>query len=349
MPIDFGALRQRKGSNMAALQKKLEDTGQAGGGKKDERIWKPKANSENIAECIIRFLPIPKVDMEAVEAGTLPEENLTPAAKIISHFFKGPNGYYVENSPSTFGEPCPVGQYNSEQWGISETMTDKLAAEAIQNQVKNRGRRIGYYANIEVIRDKNHPEFDGKVMLYQYGETIRKILDEAISPKFEADPAFDPFDLWEGANLKLNLSYEEKTIRGKKCLVPVFDGVKWAEPSPAFGGDEDKMNEVWGQEYSIAEFYNRKDFKSFEVLQTKFFKVMGLDAATSTSRESIDTPEEKVDSQGTAPEPTPQKAPSTSVQSTKKEPEEAKQEEASGSAVATSLDEFDDLLAELEN
>ena len=47
MAIDFNALRARKGTNFQALQNKLEKTGQNGGFKKDERIWKPQANKDN--------------------------------------------------------------------------------------------------------------------------------------------------------------------------------------------------------------------------------------------------------------------------------------------------------------
>lgn len=270
MAIDFNALRSRKGSNLQALQKNLENTSEGGGYKKDTRIWKP-TNKDMKSENIIRFLPVPFVDLEAVEAKTLLEENLTPMAKILKHYFQGPKGWFIENSLQTFGEQDVVREHDQPIWKIQKETKDENLKSVLMRRIPN----TDYYANILVIKDVACPENNGKVMLYQFGETVRKMIDKAGNPEFETDPKFDPFDPWEGRNLNLNLTYTKKTFGGKENIVPVWDNVKWGDVTAL--GDEATIERIWKEEHSIAAFYDRKEFKSYDDLKAKFIKVMGLD------------------------------------------------------------------------
>lgn len=282
MAIDFNALRARKGTNFQALQTKLEKTGQNGGYKKDDRIWKPAANKDNKSSNIIRFLPIPFVDMQAVEEGKLQETDLTPMAKILKHAFQGPKGWYIENSLQTFGEECPVRQFDGPLWGQAKKNNDEILKTALKKRLPN----TSYYANILVIKDGTNPENNGKVMLYEFGETVRKLIEKANKPEFDTDPSFDPFDAFEGADLLLNLTYQKKKIGEKEFNVADFQNVKWAPQKPLADGNEEEIERIWKAEHSIAEFYNRKHFKSFDELKAKYVKVMGLGA----SEEAVQAP-----------------------------------------------------------
>lgn len=279
MAIDFNALRARKGTNFQSLQNKLEKTGQNGGFKKDERLWKPTMNKDNKSSNIIRFLPIPFVDMQAVEEGKLREEDLTPMAKILSHSFQGSNGWFIEKSLQTFGEDCPVRQYDGPLWGQAKKNNDEILKTAL----KKRLPQTTYYANVLIIKDGTNPENNGKIMIYEFGETVRKIIEKANKPEFDTDPSFDPFDAFEGANLLLNLTYTKKKIGEKEFNVADFANVKWDRQTSLADGDETEIERLWKGEHSIADFYDRKHFKSFDELKAKYEKVMGITAGGTPS------------------------------------------------------------------
>lgn len=274
--IDFAALRAKKGGNMAALQKNLEKNGQ-GGYKKDERLWRPTPNKQNVCECIVRFLPIPKVDMEAANEGKILEEDLTPVATVMKHWFKGPTGKsYVEMSPKTFGEECPVFDHDIPLLVQTKNLGEKEKKQKrIELGLDKRNMRTERYANVLIVKDSTNPENEGKVMLWQYGAEIQKKIDGAQEKKFSDSVVFDPFCPWEGANLKLNLEFEEKTFNGNKVLVPDYKAATWEAPSVL--GDDERINELWEQSHSIAAFMDRSQVKDYDTLQKKFFDVMDYD------------------------------------------------------------------------
>lgn len=319
--VDFNALRARKGTNFQALQSKLEKTGQNGGFKKDERIWKPVAK-DNKSSNIIRFLMIPFVDMQAVEDGKLQENDLTPMAKILAHQFQGPKGWFIEKSLQTFGEDCPVRKYDGPIWGTAKKNDDKI----LQTALKKRLPGTTYYANILVIKDGTNPENNGKVMLYEFGETVRKLIEKCSKPEFETDPIFDPFDAFEGADLMLNLTYVKKKIGEKEFNVAEFGNVKWANQKPLADGNEVEIERLWKAEHSIADFYDRKHFKTFEALEEKYLKVMdmsstGTAAPASKTKSAAELLNEMTGETKTAAAPAPASAPAPSAgKSTESEP-----------------------------
>lgn len=331
--IDFNALRARKGTNAQALQKKLEANGQNGSYKKDERIWKPTANKDNKSSNIIRFLPIPYVDEVAVEEGKIKPEDLTPMAKITRHAFQGTNGWYIENSLQTFGEDCPVRAQDGPLWVIAKTNNDEI----LKNALKKRLPKSDYFANILVIKDGSNPENNGKVMLYEFGEAIRGMIESAGKPEFDTDPSFDPFDVFDGADLQLNLVYTKKKIGDKEVNVPDYaKGAKWAPPAPLAGGDEEEIERIWKAEHSIAEYYNRKHFKTYDELKAKYEKVMGApNVGSNTKPAATKTAEDMLKEMTGQTTTTPAKEPES-----KPEPSAGKTEDAKSGD--------DDAMAEFE-
>lgn len=342
MAIDFNALRARKGTNMAALQKTLDKT-EGGGYKKDERIWKP-TNKDNKSSNIIRFLPISFADLTAVEAGTYKEEDLTPMAKIIKHYFQGPKGWYIENSPQTFGEADPVREHDQPLWKVCKERSDAQMKAVLMKRLP----ATEYYANVLVIKDGAVPENNGKVFLYQFGETVRKLIEKANNPEFETDVKFDPFDIFEGAALNLNLTYEKKVIGNRESVVPNFSNVKWGTIGPL--GDEAEMERVWKASYSLQEFYDRKNFKSYDELKAKFAKTMGLDAnmnpagqgsTLGTTAEAVVNESKPVADPVTTPASTP--APAT-PDATPEPSAGATSAAAPAASSATPMDDFEAML-----
>lgn len=292
--VDFTKLRTRSQngqSGIAALQKKLEATS-GYNGQKDDRFWKWTYDSKGNSESIIRLLPIPYVDMVRAENGELDPDELTPAARIVSHWFQGPKGWYKENSLQTFGEDCPVRDMDTPNWKrVKELGKETEPGKALKDTLMKRLPNEDFICGIHIIRDKNAPENEGKVKLFKYGRAINKIIEQAAKPEFDNIQPIDPFDMFDGANLILNLTSQEKTFNGRTSRVADFKLASFGQKAPLFDNDE-RMEEVWKQQFSIMEFYDRKNFKTYDQLKQQLIKVMDLDddlqPKGSAPRRSVD-------------------------------------------------------------
>ena len=97
--MSFDKLKKQSslGSLTAKLVKEVEkQNNTGGGGGADERLWKPEVDKSGNGYAVIRFLP-------AVDGEEL------PWAKMFSHAFQGPGGWYIENSLTTIGQKRPSG------------------------------------------------------------------------------------------------------------------------------------------------------------------------------------------------------------------------------------------------
>ena len=181
--MSFSTLKKRSGSSLENLVKEAEKLNKQGPGA-DERFWKPELDKSGNGYAVIRFLPAPD------------GEDL-PWAKVYSHAFQGPGGWYIENSLTTVNKKDPVGEVNRKLWN-SGIDSDKDIA-------RKQKRKLSYYTNIQVVRDPAHPENEGKVFLYKFGKKIYDKITAAMQPEFEDETPINPFDLWEGANFKLKI------------------------------------------------------------------------------------------------------------------------------------------------
>lgn len=237
------------------LNKKISDlTPQRGG---DDRYWYPTRDKSGNGYAVVRFLPAP-------------EGEETPFVLLWTHSFQHPDTqqYYIENSRTTLGQdnPDPVGEYNQKIWntGIKENQ------EFVRKYTK---RRLHYISNVYVVKDPANPENEGKVFLYKYGKKIFDKLKEAMNPSFEDEAKINPFDPWKGANFKIKIKTVER--------FPNYDASEFDKPAPLFENDSDdkKLEKVYDQEYSLQAEVSEDKFKSYEQLQRRFNKVMGLNDA----------------------------------------------------------------------
>ena len=217
----------------------------------DERIWKPVMDKSGNGFAVIRFLPAPK------------GEDL-PWAKVWNHAFQGPTGqWYIENSLTTLGQNDPVSEMNSAYWN-SGVESDKEIA-------RRQKRKLQYFANILVIKDGANPQNEGKVFLYRFGKKIFDKCMEAMQPAFEDETPVNPFDFWEGADFKLKI----RKVDGYWN----YDKSEFDSPSPLFDDDE-KLEEVWKKQYSLAEFTAPSNFKSYDELKTRLDTVLACTTKT---------------------------------------------------------------------
>jgi hypothetical protein len=232
------------GSLTAKLVQQVEKMNKGSGGV-DDRLWKPEVDKAGNGYAVIRFLPAP-------------EGEELPWAKVYSHAFQGPGGWFIENSLTTLGQKDPVSEYNSQLWN-SGLDSDKEVA-------RKQKRKLSYYANIYVVKDPNNSANEGKVFLFKFGKKIFDKITAAMQPEFEDETPINPFDFWGGANFKLKI----KKVAGYWN----YDSSEFDRPSPLLD-DDDALEAVWKQEYSLSELLAPDQFKSYEDLKNRLDYVLG--------------------------------------------------------------------------
>ena len=248
--MSFSNLKKQSslGSLTAKLVSQVEKMNKGSNGV-DDRLWKPEVDKAGNGYAVIRFLPAPD------------GEDL-PWAKLYTHAFQASGGWYIENSLTTLGQKDPVSEYNSQLWN-SGVDSDKEVA-------RKQKRKLSYYSNVYVVKDPSNPANEGKVFLFRYGKKIFDKITAAMQPEFEDEQAINPFDFWAGANFKLKI----KKVAGYWN----YDSSEFAAPAPLLD-DDDAMEAVWKQEYSLAELVAPDQFKSYEDLKKRLDYVLGLTVA----------------------------------------------------------------------
>jgi len=255
MNTSFSELKRSRKSLTDKLREETNKVQSNNQGSADNRFWQPEVDKAGNGYAVIRFLPSPK------------GEDL-PWVRIFSHGFQGPGGWYIENSLTTLNENDPCGEYNSTLWNRGD--------EAGKEQARKQKRRLSYISNIYVVKDPSHPENEGKVFLYKFGKKIFDKLNDQMNPEFEDEETVNPFDFWEGANFKMKI----RNVEGYRN----YDKSEFDSPT-SLADDDDELEKIWSTQYSLQEFLDRKNFKSYAELQTRLNRVLGASAVSSTAEE----------------------------------------------------------------
>ena len=260
--MSFSNLKKQSslGSLTAKLVSQVEKMNKGSNGV-DDRLWKPEVDKAGNGYAVIRFLPAPD------------GEDL-PWAKLYTHAFQASGGWYIENSLTTLGQKDPVSEHNSQLWN-SGVDSDKEIA-------RKQKRKLSYYSNVYVVKDPSNPANEGKVFLFRYGKKIFDKITAAMQPEFEDEQAINPFDFWAGANFKIKI----KKVAGYWN----YDSSEFAAPAPLLD-DDDAMEAVWKQEYSLAELVAPDQFKSYEDLKKRLDYVLGLTAAPKRQDPEVENEE----------------------------------------------------------
>jgi hypothetical protein len=275
--MDFDTLKKNRSNSLNKLNSQLEKIQSKSYSDPNEgKMWKPTRDKAGNGFAVIRFLPAP--------AG----EDF-PFVRIWDHGFQGPTGlWYIENSLTTLDRDDPVSEYNSKLWN-SGVEDDKAEARKMK-------RRLKYVSNVLVVSDPSNPQNEGKVFMYQYGAKIFAKLQELLNPQFEDETAADPFNMWEGANFRLKIQ--------KVAGYPNYDKSTFDAPS-AISDDDSELERIFNEEHSLQELVNPKNFKSYDELKTKFYRVLALDQAPSTPNTAEEVDDLDMSSfGGNSPEPT---------------------------------------------
>ena len=258
MATSFSALKSRsRSSNIDKLVQASQklSAGNQSSSNKDERFWQLSVDKAGNGMAILRFLP--------ESSG----EEL-PWVRVFSHGFQGPGGWYIENSLTTLNQKDPVSEYNSKLWNNG--------TDVGKEQARKQKRRLQYISNVYVVKDSANPDNEGKVFLYKYGKKIFDKLNEAMQPQFEDETPVNPFDFYEGADFRL----KARNVEGYRN----YDKSEFDSATEFLDGDDDALEGVWDQEYSLQDFVSPEQFKTYAELEAKLNRVLGLDGRNNPPR-----------------------------------------------------------------
>jgi len=252
--MSFENLKSMRGSSIDKLVKAAEAVSttktESNNSYEDNRFWKPTRDKAGNGYAVVRFLP--------AQDG----EDL-PWVRYWDHGFKGPNGlWYIENSLTSIGQQDPVSEMNSVLWNSGRDEDKAIARE--------RKRRLHYVSNVLVISDPANPENEGKVFLYKFGKKIFDKIMEAMQPAFEDETPINPYDFWEGADFKIKIRKVEGWVN--------YDKSEFSTPSSLYEGDESRLEEVYGKLYSLQDFLDPKNYKTYVKIKAKLNRVLGVEA-----------------------------------------------------------------------
>lgn len=243
----FDKLRQQTRKGTEALEKRVANESK---GKTDDRFWKLSVNKAQVGSAVIRFLPA--CDGEEF-----------PYIRKYTHAFELPkqgskNWYYSECHTTIDREDCPICAMNNASWNAGTKEGQDLA--------RYRKRTLSYVANIYIVDDPANPDNNGKVFLFSFGPRIFSKIESALTPEFADMKKFNPFDLWEGATLRLR----SRELDGQRN----YDLSAWDEPS-ALLQDDAELERIWNSQYKLLPEIAESKYEKPEVLMARYNKLMG--------------------------------------------------------------------------
>lgn len=252
MTTSFSALKKSRSKSFDKLNQQLSEMQSGGYKNDDDDYWKLTVDKSGNGSAVIRFLPAP------------PGEDM-PFVQMWDHGFQGPGGWYIENSLTTIGKDDPVSEFNSQLWNNG--------TDAGKEQARKQKRRLNYHANIYVVSDKANPDNEGKVFKYKFGKKIFDKLNSAMNPEFDDETPINPFDFWEGANFRLKARNGDGGYR-------TYEPSSFDAPSTLGDFSDEELETIWKKQYSLQEIVDPKNFKPYEELKAKLYKVLALDGGT---------------------------------------------------------------------
>jgi hypothetical protein len=251
--------RAKTGKDISSLTEKLDKLNNKVS-YKDDRFWKPTKDKSGNSLSIIRFLPQAKDD---------DYEYVT----FYNHGFDVNKRYFIKNCPTTIRQKCPVCEANKILWQTGDKSKKDIAS--------SRKRKLSYITNIYVVSDPGEPDNEGKVFLFKFGPQIFAKIENALTPKYEDEKAFNPFNLWDGANFKLKV--RNKKVDGK--IMPTYEDSEFESCSALFDNDE-VLKEIWEQEYKLGEFMAPENYDDYESLLQRFNFVVNGPAEMKKGQQS---------------------------------------------------------------
>lgn len=160
-------------------------------------LYKPSINDEKCKDknyrALVRFIPF------------IHDGKVRTTVERWECFLKdvnGENGIYVV-SPKTDGKRCPMRDlsYRLYKSGNAVDVANSKKISVYQQ----------WYSIIEVVKDGQHPEYEGKHFIYQFGAKIQQKIEDAMKGSEYKDP-INPFDFFNARLFEINLSKDNKKM-----------------------------------------------------------------------------------------------------------------------------------------
>lgn len=293
--MSFADLKKNRNKKLADLTEKLNQSTAKGYSDPDaDKYWMLKRDAAGNGSAIIRFLDAP--DGEEV-----------PFVKLWSHGFKGPTGqWYIENSLTTLGQDDPVSAFNTKLWNAS---TDDKGLE--REQARAQKRKTHFISNILVIKDSATPENEGKVFLFKYGKKVFDKIKDVMNPSFEDEEPINPFDLFEGVNFKFRMRQVEGYAN--------YDKSEFETTKTPIADSDKEIEAIWKQCHSLQAVIAPDKFKSYEELEAKLHRVLGITEVSEKRKAAPATIEDDEDEDLNVSKTMKEKTPPTVKEETKTE------------------------------
>lgn len=259
MALSFSDLKKFRENNVNKISDQLTKMVSKQNFKEDDdRFWYPDVDKAGNGFAVIRFLPEVKGED-------------FPFVRLFQHSFQGPTGsWYIENSLTTLSKPDPVSEHNTFLWNTGVDADKEIA--------RKQKRKLVFISNILVVKDPANPKNEGKVFLFKYGKKLYDKLNEMMNPTTEGEEKVNPFDFWEGCNLKLKI----KTVANFRN----YDSSMFEPKSPVAKTDEE-IETIWNSQYPLKPFVAEDQFKPYDELTVKLNRVLGLNGATAKPVENV--------------------------------------------------------------
>lgn len=214
-----------------------------------ENLFVPKLDDKGQYQAIMRFLPRPENDGNGV-----------PFVKLYNHGFRGTQGWFIENCPTTLKKDCPVCKSNQEIWDDDE------------DTARFRGRRTSYFSNVLIITDPQNKENEGKVFIFRYGKTLHDMIMDKISPDENSiDEKIHVHDYDEGLNFKLKI----KPKKTGKTTYNDYSTSTFVDSSTPIAETEKEIDVIDNSLHALEQIVGKDKFKTYDVLQTSFLTKIG--------------------------------------------------------------------------
>ena len=212
---------------------------------KSNNFYQPAADEgrDGVYKAVIRFLPYHK------------NPNKSKIQKYyvwIQDEIAGEN--FSVDCPSTVGKKSIL---KDTYWKLfnSQSAAEKTLAEKFS-------RAENFYSLVQVIKDPNKPELEGKIMVFKFGKKINDKIEAQLKP-LVGNPC-NPYDLFEGKLFALHITKKQKwnnydscEFVGDKCALTVT-GDK--EPIKRNAEDMAKVVEWLKKESPELEKYEYKEW-----------------------------------------------------------------------------------------
>jgi hypothetical protein len=192
---------------------------------KAQSFYQPQADEgrEGVYKAVVRFLPFHK----------------NPNKSKIQKYYVWINNV-VDGEAFSVDCPSTVGKKSILKDTYWKLKNSQSASE--QALAENFSRAENFYSLVQVVKDPNKPELEGKVMVFKFGKKINDKIEAQLKP-LVGNPC-NPYDLFEGKLFALHITKKQKWNNYDSCE---FVGDKCALQLPGESAPISKTKEDMGR------------------------------------------------------------------------------------------------------